>query len=247
VRLSVVGGAISGRVQNLTTNQVVTIEHIDPNPLPPGFAGTGTFFASARFDNFFAGPTGTATPQLTEDFDDGNETGWSESNGSWSVVSSAGSPVYRQDLNTAQLLARASWNTNVANANQSVQATVRPLEFNGTSFVSVHARYVDPNNSYYVTLRNDRRFELKKIQNGVVDGTLTKTVTMHSTFRLDEPHTLKIEVIGTADPVLVGYLDGAPLLTFEDETATPIIGAGKGAVGTFGVRAEFDNIVLSSP
>jgi hypothetical protein len=247
VRLSVVGGAISARVQNLTTNAVVTLNHTDPNPLPPGFAGTGTFFASARFDDFFAGPTGTATPQLTEDFDDGNETGWSESNGSWSVVSSSGSPVYRQDLNTLQLLARASWNTNVASPNQSVQATVRPLEFNGTSFVSVHARYIDPNNSYYVTLRNDRRFELKKIRNGTVEQALTRTVTMHSTFRLDEPHTLKIEVIGTEDPVLVGYLDGAPLLTVEDETDTPFTGAGKAAMGTFSARAEFDNVVISSP
>ncbi len=247
VRLSAVGGTISGRVENLTTHQVVTVGATDPNPLPPGFAGTGTFFASARFDNFFAGPTGTATPQLTEDFDDGNESGWAESNGSWSVVSSSGSPVYRQNLNTFQLLARASWNTTVASPNQAVQATIRPLEFNGNSFVSVHARYIDPNNSYYVTLRNDRRFELKKVENGIVDADITQTVTMHPTFRLDEPHTLKIEVIGTDDPVLVGYLDGAPLLTVEDETATPFIGAGKAAVGTFGVRAEFDNVVISSP
>lgn len=76
---------------------------------------------------------------------------------------------------------------------------------------------------------------------------LTRTVTMHPTFELTEPHILKIEVTGTDDPVLVGYLDGAPLLTLEDETAAPHIGAGKAAIGTYGVRAEFDNVILSSP
>jgi hypothetical protein len=46
--------------------------------------------------------------------------------------------------------------------------------------------------------------------------TLAEFVIMHETFKLTEPHTLKIEVTGTGDPVLVGYLDGAPLLTLTD-------------------------------
>ena len=165
VRLSAVGGALTATVRNLTTSASVTVTYNDPNPLPPGFAAIGTNFASARFDDVFAGPTGTSIPQLTEDFDDGNAMGWTPTGGTWSVATD-GSKIYRQMTNTASLLARSAWNTTVSGANQSVQASVKPLSFNPTSFVSVHARYIDGNNNYYVTLRDTNVFELKKVENG---------------------------------------------------------------------------------
>jgi hypothetical protein len=249
VRLSVVGGTISARVENLTTHQVVTLDRTDTNPLPPGFAGTGTFFASARFDNFFAGPTGTATPQVLDDFDDGNATGWTATGGTWAVNSSR----YRQSVATAGTLARSAWNTNVAGPNQSVQATIDPIQFTTTSFVSVHARYVDANTNYYVTLRNNGRFELKKIEGGTVmmaalwEPGQAYWEPDHPHFDPTKPHTLKIEVTGTADPRLVGYLDGVPLLELIDNSDTPIVAANKAAVGTYGASADFDDVVVSTP
>jgi hypothetical protein len=243
VRLSVVGGALSATVKNLETNATVNLSYTDPNPLPPGFAGVGGYFASAWFDNVFVSPTGTAVPQVTDNFDDTNANGWNPTGGgNWTVASRR----YRQSLNTVSLLTRAVWNAPVAGPNQSVQATVDPMQFNGTSFVSVHARYVDANESYYVTLRNTGRLEVKKLQGGVVQMTDFWDPD-HALFDPTQPHTLKIEVTGTGDPVLVGYLDGVPLVTLTDTSDTPITAANQAALGTFGASAEFDDVIVSSP
>ena len=122
---------------------------------------------------------------------------------------------------------------------------MKPLSFNGSSFVSVHARYVDVNNNYYVTLRNTGVFELKKIAGGTVVKSVQ--VTLPASFRLTNPHALRIDVTGTANPVLTGYLDGSPLLTMEDDVGTPFTAAGKAAIGTFGATAEFDNVIAMTP
>jgi hypothetical protein len=206
----------------------------------------GTYYATARFDDVFVSPVSTTTiPQVTEDFDDGIATDWTNTGGSWSVVSSGGSSVHRQSDATALLLARSSWNGTLAGANQSVQATVKPLAFTATSFVSVHARFVDPNNNYYVTLRNTGVFQLRKVVAGEV--VMSEQAPLPSSFKLLNPHTLRIDVTGTTEPMLTGYLDGVPLLKMTDSSGSPFASAGKAAIGTFGATAEFDNVVASTP
>ena len=250
VRLSATGGALSVTVKNLTTAPFasVTLTYADTSPRPPGYAGVGTFFTTASFDDVYASPAASSLPQLTDDFEDGSATDWTVSGGTWSVLSSGGSNVYRQSDFTAALLARASWNTTVAGADQAVQSTVKVLAFPATSvasFVSVHARYVDSVNNYYVTLRNTKVFELKKVQGGVV--VLTAAATLPAAFNLSKPHVLRIQVTGTSSPQLTGYLDGEPLLSLTDTSGTPFAAAGKAAVGTLSATAEFDDVVVSSP
>ena len=242
VRLTVVGGSLSTTVTNLATNATATLSYNDTNPMPPGYAAVGTYKASARFDDVFATPVTTAVPQLLEDFDDNSANGWTSVGGAWSVVTD-GSKVFRQSDTTASLLARSSWNTTVASADQSVQAAVKPMAFNGSSFVSVHARYLDANNNYYVTLRNTKVFELKKIEGGVV--TRIAQATLPASFNLMGWHSLRIDVTGTTTPVLKGYLDGEQLLTLTDNQSAPIAAANKAAVGTFGATAEFDNAIVT--
>ena len=250
VRLSVTGGALSATVKNLTTAPFtsVTLNYNDTNPRPPGYAGVGTYFATARFDDVYASPAVSSVPQLTDDFADASAADWTTTGGTWSVVSSGGSNVYRQSDATTALLSRSSWNTTVAGADQSVQATVKVLSFPATtvpSFVSVHARYIDANNNYYVTLRNTKVFELKKVQAG--GAVLSVTATLPASFNLSKPHTLRIDVTGSATPQLTGYLDGEPLLTLTDTSGTPYTAANKAAIGTLSATAEFDDVVVSSP
>jgi hypothetical protein len=250
VRLSVTGGALSATVKNLTSAPFasVALTYTDTSPLPPGYAAVGTFFATARFDDVYASPAASSIPQLTDDFSDGSAADWTSTGGTWSVVSSGGSNVYKQNDATSALLSRASWNTTIAGADQAVQATVKVSSFPPTStasFVSLHARYLDANNNYYVTLRNTKVFELKKIQGGVV--VLTATANLPSTFNLLKPHALRILATGSSTPQLTGFLDGEPLLTLTDTSGSPLTAANKAALGTLSATAEFDEVVVSSP
>ena len=89
--------------------------------------------------------TASAATLFSDDFNDGNSTGWTTSGGTWSVVTD-GSGVLRQSGTSSDARARAgsaSW------ANYTVTARVKPTAVNGTNrFAAVLAR-VQSNTSYY--------------------------------------------------------------------------------------------------
>lgn len=73
------------------------------------------------------GAAAHAATLFTDDFEDGNSTGWTASGGTWSVAAD-GSQVYRQAGTSSDARALAgttSWN------NYSVQTRVKPTAFNG--------------------------------------------------------------------------------------------------------------------
>ncbi len=70
--------------------------------------------------------------------------------------------------------------------NQSVQADVRPLEFNGNDhWVGLATRYQDAANHYYVTLRRSGSVQLKRMVNGVYStlASAPLTVSVNRTYR----------------------------------------------------------------
>ncbi len=72
-------------------------------------------------------PKASAATLFSDDFQDGNSTGWSTNGGSWSVVTD-GTPALRQSGTSAdaRALAGTGW------TDQAVQARVKPQAFNGT-------------------------------------------------------------------------------------------------------------------
>src|SRR5262245_28688249 len=80
------------------------------------------------------------TQLFSDDFQDGNDNGWTRSSGTWAVVTD-GSLAYRQSGTSADSNARtgsSSW-TNI-----SVQARVKPLAVNGADrYVGGLTRGVD--------------------------------------------------------------------------------------------------------
>ena len=84
-----------------------------------------------------ATPPAFADTLLSDDFSDGNSTGWARSGGSWSVVTD-GSLVFRQSGTSSDARALTSapgW------VDYGVQARVRPTGFGGTNrHVGVMAR-----------------------------------------------------------------------------------------------------------
>ena len=134
--------------------------------------------------------------------------------------------------------------SSLPNANQSIQTDVKPLTFNGNSWVGVFARFASPTETYYLLLRNNRDLELKKLTSS---GQVSFAVkSMPSGFDLSAWHTLRLVVTGTSTVTLQAYVDGVLELTATD-SSSPIVNANKAGVGTFSASAHFDDILITSP
>lgn len=100
-------------------------------------AASGTALATAAL---LAAPTASAATLFSDDFQDGNSSGWSTNGGSWSVVTD-GTAAWRQSGTSAdaRALAGTGW------SDQAVHARVKPTAFNGTGrHVGVTARAQTP-------------------------------------------------------------------------------------------------------
>jgi len=186
-----------------------------------GLIATVTLFGGSAF----------AATLFSDDFNDGNATGWSTSGGSWSVVTD-GSPAYRQGSTGADakaLTGTSTW------SNYTVQARVKPIAFNGSGrSVGIAARAQNTTNFYSLVLSNAGRLELRRISGGGVT-TLASTPTTVTTGAFA---TLRLEAFGTT---LRGYLNGATTVTASDSTfATGRIGL----VASY-ASAVFDDVVVT--
>ncbi|WP_245601570.1 pectinesterase family protein [Hamadaea tsunoensis] len=173
----------------------------------------------------------SAATLFTDDFEDGNATGWTGSAGTWSVVAD-GSNALRQSASTLDARSRAgsaSW------TNYTVTARVKPLAFNGSNrFVALLARTQSDTSYYYVTLRSTNVFELKKL----VNGSSTTLATAAATVTAGTWYTLSLTVSGST---LRGSVAGGPTLTATDSQFT----AGGIGVATYYATASFDDISVA--
>ncbi|MCG5436386.1 pectate lyase family protein [Micromonospora foliorum] len=179
------------------------------------------------------GATGAYADTLfTDDFEDGNATGWTASGGSWSVATD-GSRVYRQSGTSSDarsLAGTASW------TDYSVQATVKPTAFNGTNrFVALLARAQSSTSYYYLALRSNNTVELKRLSGGS-STTLDSAAT---TVTVGTAYTLRIDVAGNS---LKGYVNGTLLTEATDSQ----FASGRIGVATFNASANFDNVQVTS-
>jgi pectate lyase len=169
-----------------------------------------------------------AATVFSDDFEDGNATGWTTSGGTWTVAT-AGDRAYRQSGTSSDARSRAgstAWN------DYTVSADVKPLAFNGTDrFVAVLARVQSNTSYYYLTLRNSNRIELKKL----VGGSSTTLASASFTVTTGTEYRVGLRVRGSA---LTGTINGATLLSASD---TQFV-TGQIGLATFNASADFDNV-----
>lgn len=171
-----------------------------------------------------------AATVFTDDFEDGNSTGWTSSGGSWSVATD-GTRVLRQSGTSSDARARTGASTWT---NYTVTARVKPTAYNGSNrFTAVLARAQSNTSYYYLALRSNQTVELKKL----VGGSSTTLASAAVTVATGAWHTLSLSVSGTS---LTGKVNGTTTLTATDSQ----FASGGIGVATFYAAASFDDVTV---
>ncbi len=177
-----------------------------------------------------AGQGVSAALLFSDDFEDGNSSGWSTSNGSWSVVTD-GNKVYKQSgtSTTAQAYSgTSSW------ANYSAQARAKALAFNGTDrYFGVCARFQSSSNYYFVTLSNTNKLDIRKKVGGAITSIASKAYTVAA----GTWYTLKLVVNGSS---IQAYVNGVQELAASDSS----LATGRVGLMSYNTSAEFDEVIV---
>ncbi|MBB5867012.1 hypothetical protein F4553_000391 [Allocatelliglobosispora scoriae] len=178
------------------------------------------------------GTSATAATLFSDDFNDGNSSGWSQSGGTWSVVTD-GTPALRQskvDSDLARLFAgTTTW------TDYTVEARVKPLGFDGADrFLGLVARSSGSTSFDRLVLRNTGRAELQAVRSGAVTvlGSLPLTVTTGTWY------TLRLEASGGT---IRGFVNGVAAGSGSSQSATGRIG-----VQTFRATGSFDDVIVTT-
>lgn len=173
------------------------------------------------------------TPLQQDDFQDGNAGGWLQTSGTFSVVASSGSLVYRQTstAGNATSLLPAAFGTH-----QTIQADIRPVSFNGSDrWFGLAVRYVDANNHYYVSARSSNVIQLKKIVGGNVQTLASAPLNVVT----NRNYRLRLEAIG---PRLRLLVDDRLLLEARDSSLLQ----GQPGLMMYKTAADYDNVLWSA-
>ncbi len=171
-----------------------------------------------------------AATLFSDDFQDGNATGWSTSSGTWSVVTD-GSYVYKQASTSANCFSY----TGSAWTNYTVQARVKILAFNGSNRpVGILARYSSTSNYYAAALTNANTAVIQK----KVSGSLSTLASKAYTVTTGTWYTLKLVLTGTK---LDFYVNDVLQASVTDSS----LSSGKVGFTMTNASAEFDDIIVS--
>ena len=119
--------------------------------------------------------------------------------------------------------------------NQSIQADIKPLAFNGMDrWFGLATRRSNSSNYYYVSVRNSGSVSLRRKVDGVIRAIASAPLTVIPS----RTYKLRLESIGTRHRV---YVDGVPLLDADDSS----LATGRAALLTHRTAADFDNVIVS--
>lgn len=167
-----------------------------------------------------------ATDLISDDFEDGNTTGWIFVSGTWTVVAD-GTNVLRQSATTGQqigVLGDPNWK------NYFVSGRVKPVTAGGAP--GIIGRYVDASN--YYLLRIHESLELVQLYK-FVGGTATLLQEAPLTINTNTWYNLRLAMNGTT---LTGYVNGNAYITVTDGSLIQ----GKIGVRTATGEARFDDV-----
>ncbi|MGG1550331.1 sugar-binding protein [Paenibacillus ferrarius] len=186
--------------------------------------------STSTASNLLAATTATGPGMLafSDDFQDGAADGWTPSLGTWSVVTSGGSKVYKQ----ASWLDKNAFSTvdTSAYTNYSVETNIKLTQNDIDLAAGITARYQDPNNFYYF------RIKAGKLQIGKsVNGTVTILTAKNYTMTTNEVYAFTAVLNNST---LDFYVNGFKELSVTDSSLT----SGKAGLYAFKTSVEFDNV-----
>lgn len=175
---------------------------------------------------------------IVNNFDLGNVGGFTQTPGSqFALAGNSANRVYRQSsISTAAtaVLTEGDWQYF-----ESIEADITPRAFGtATGWAGLAVRYVDANNYYFVTLRNDDVMELKRKVNGVVTTLAQRSLPVASSMLLH----LRLWIDGTTlTASLTSSLTNGQGLQASDSS----LSHGRAALLTDHTRADFDNLYVT--
>ncbi|MGX7673847.1 pectate lyase family protein [Plantactinospora sp. DSM 117369] len=176
-------------------------------------------------------PANAATV-FSDDFQDGDTTGWSKSGGTWSVVTD-GSQVVRQSSTTTGNARYFAGDTNWTA--YTVQARVKPISLGSGGHASLLARATGSTKYYRLALLPGNQVQLQ-----AVDGSTTTVLASASrTITTGTWYTLSIQVDGNT---IRGTIDGN---TIGQGTST-LVSTGRIGLQTGYSAAAFDDITVTN-
>ncbi len=188
--------------------------------------------ATALASVSFLVSTASAATLFSDNFEDGETTGWSKSGGEWSVAAD-GSQTMQQTKPDSELARMFAGNT--AWTNYTVSARVKPTGFSGAgSFAGIAARASGSTKMYRLVLLGNNRAELQ-YHNG---GQITVIGGANLTVSTGSWYTLQITVSGSN---LTGRVNGATVGSGSDSA----VAAGRVAALTNVATARFDDVLVT--
>lgn len=233
-----------GRTYNLRLEAIGTLIRvfIDGNEVlrasdtshSSGSAGLYTYKARADFDNVIVTPS-PQTPLFTDDFDSRGilDPFWQPQTGTWALANDS-SVVFAQ----TSIAGGARAVVGVAADDQILEARAKPTSFTttGERWFGLITRFVDDQNYYYVTARNNNTISLRKLVNGVT--TVLDTAPLQVT--AGTWYSLRMEAIGSS---LRLYVNGR--LTLEANDASHA--RGSHGLAAFKTAVRYDDIDIRQP
>lgn len=174
-------------------------------------------------------PGASASTLFSDDFTDGNTSGWTTSGGSWT----ADGGVLRQSGTSSDARARAG---DAGWTDYTLSVTVKPTAFNGANrFVAVLARAQSTTSYYYLAARGNSTLELKRLDNGAA----TTLASVPLSVGTGRSYRLSLRVSGSE---LTGAVDGRTAVTATDTRYR----AGQVGVATYYASADFDDVTVET-
>jgi hypothetical protein len=208
--------------------------------LAHGRAALLSFRAAADYDNVIVSPFLTQTIYLANQgeifvpqrFQPEPWTYSGAGQWTWQSEGTNGDNHFKQ-ISTADITRAVVGPEQIVNTDQVMEARVRPRAFNaaGEPWFGVMARFADPNNYVYVSLRRSNTVTLRKLVNGSIVqlGSAVLTVTPNTWY------TVRLEAVGSR---LRAYVNGR--LVLEATDPQPMIG--RVGLVSYRTAADFDDI-----
>lgn len=214
VKITFDGPSIAVYVGDMVTPKITATD----SSLRRGQIGVRSHFTNAQFDNV------TFTRSLSiDDFQDGNDAGWTRYGGTVSFASG----LYQ--LNNASATGKSSWVTPTSDL--TVEADVRIASGTGDAGLIFRATSLgtgpDAMNGYYAGLNESG----DTLVLGRMNGTWTQLASVPLTIAANTAYRLKVVAMGSDIRVYVGDMSN-PKIHVTDSTWT---------AGAVGVRAHFTN------
>jgi exo-poly-alpha-galacturonosidase len=207
---------------------------------------SSALFAGAAFA--LVSLSGHAATTFSDDFEDGNSTGWTATSPSEWVVITDGAKVLQRNVATA------SYNDAVggamAGADQDIEVKLKVNSFNSSSssyMANVYGRHSGTQsgtgaNAYFASVRGGGSIAINRRYNGSVSslGTVGNSMVTGTWY------TIRFKVTGSNPVTLEMYVNGVLKKSYSDTSTSQVTAAGKIAVGTYGANAEFDYVTVGA-